>query len=162
MTRLRNTLDIKWIAVTYGSTRSRMSIAQPQGRSAKGPASMRLPCGSSIRKMLRQTRSPSPLRSAAGSRSWPTRASRAARAPRNARPGATLTWQEENGEAIDDADVRGTDEDDGEENDDAEVCDAEEAAEGDQKVRFSISDELTEKIRKFRGRVGSRRGPGFE
>ena len=67
--------------------------------------------------------------------------------------------EEENGEAIDDADVRGTDEDDaepeaenGEENDDAELGDAEEDADADREVRFSISDELTAKIRTCRGK----------
>ena len=65
----------------------------------------------------------------------------------------------ENGEASDDAEVQNTDSDDsdleeenGEENDDAEVGDAEERANADQEVRFSISDELAEKIRKYRGK----------
>jgi len=63
-------------------------------------------------------------------------------------------------EASDDDGAQGTDEDDaepkadnGEGNDDAEQAEVEEAADADQKgVRFRISEKLTEKIRKCRGK----------
>ena len=65
----------------------------------------------------------------------------------------------ENGEASNNAEVQSADEDDaepeannGEENDDAEVGDAEEGADANQRVRFSISEKLTAKIRKYRGK----------
>ena len=63
--------------------------------------------------------------------------------------------EEESGEAIDDADVPGTNEDDAEpdeENDDAESGDAEDDADADRGVRFSVSDEQAAKIRKYRGK----------
>ena len=66
--------------------------------------------------------------------------------------------EQENGEASDDAEVQGTDEDDvepeaenGEENDDVGVGDVEEAADADHAVRFSISEKLRDNIHRYRG-----------